>query len=70
MPLQLTLFLFGLLVSLIVMMGLVPVYLVAYLDQARREGFPIPGAVRRLGRLFGLEDQDDPPTPGRSEPKP
>ena len=64
------LFLFGLLISLIVVMGLVPFYLMAYLEQAEREGSAIPGPVHWLRRVFGLEAQDDLPARGRSEPKP
>ena len=68
MSLDLTLFLLGLLVTLIVTMGLVPFYLIAYLHQAEQEGSSIPGAVRWMRRVFGLEDAYD--LPVRSEPKP
>lgn len=64
------LFLFGLLISIIVMMGLVPFYLIAYLEQAEREGSAIPGAVLWLGRVSGFEVPDDRSARGRSEPKP
>jgi hypothetical protein len=67
---DIALFFFGLLVSLIVMMGLVPFYLMAYLEQAEREGSAIPDAVRWLRRVFGLEALDDLPARVRSEPNP
>jgi hypothetical protein len=52
---DLALFLFGVLITLIMMMGLVPFYLAAYLEQAEREQSAVPGLVRRLTPVFGLE---------------
>ena len=67
---DLALFLFGALITLIVTMGLAPFYLVAYVEQAEREGYALPGILRRVTVLFGLEPPDELPESVRSEPKP
>lgn len=67
---DLALFLFGVLITLIMMMGLAPFYLMAYFEQAEREGSPLPGLVRRLIPVFGLEPRDEMRAAVRAEPKP
>jgi len=66
---DLALFLFGVLITLIMMMGLIPFYLVAYLEQAERERAVLPALVRRLTPVFGIELPDALPASARSERK-
>lgn len=72
MPQDLALFLLGLAVTFVVMLGLTPFYLFPYLEQARREGSRVPSPLLWLARAFGLETEDVEPVgePHRSERTP
>jgi hypothetical protein len=67
---DLALFLFGVLITLILLMGLLPFFLMASIEQAQRDGSALPGLVRWLTPICGLDSGDEVPAAVRSEPKP
>ncbi len=49
-------FLFGLLVSLVLAVGLVVFYLPAYVEQSRSDGVALSPRMTRLARVLGLAE--------------